>query len=271
MQDNEADVVSARHRDARTLNNQGLYPEALEGYLWCFDHGPELQPSFRGVRVSFLLGDIFELARVYRPAGEALERRRDSAESRILSGASDKDTLLELGAINEGLSDTARTLALFDRLPPGESTNSARKELLHFVLSALLTARRYEDVVQAAGDANALVDELVETTERQLEFIQGRPETGSSEIVEYLRQTRVEEGAGYYEALLGTHRGVEATRCAERLLAMQPTGRSFATLIQRAVRAGAKVAARDLAERGLCEVPETQRPAVEEAAREIPD
>lgn len=267
MQDNEADVATDRHQEARALNDQGLYREALEGYLWCFDHGAQVQPSFGGVRVSFLLGDIFDLARVYPLAREALERRRDSAESRILSGESDKDTVWEIGVINERFSETVRTLALFDRLSSDKATNPARKELLHFVAPALVTARRYDDVLQAAGDANELVDNLVETSG----FSESEARITSDEIKEYLRQSTVEEGAAYYEALLGTKRNAEATRCAERLLAMHATGRSFATLIQRAVRAGATVAARELAERGLREVPEAQRPAVAEAAREIPD
>lgn len=55
---------SARSYYADVLKHKGLYKEALDEYLWCFDHGNKHQPSYDVVRLSFLLGDIVGLGRV---------------------------------------------------------------------------------------------------------------------------------------------------------------------------------------------------------------
>lgn len=65
---------------ARAYQDAGLYEEALEQFLWCFDEGPKyaINDTWSGVRISFLLGYIQDLAEVYPPAMDALVERRDS-------------------------------------------------------------------------------------------------------------------------------------------------------------------------------------------------
>src|SRR5262245_22764339 len=53
----------ARAQYADNLAQLGKYPEALDEYLWCFDHGLEHMPAYYGVRVSFLLNSISSLGR----------------------------------------------------------------------------------------------------------------------------------------------------------------------------------------------------------------
>jgi hypothetical protein len=54
--------ASARMQFGKALAEKGRDAEALAEYLWCFDHGLETDPAFRGVRPSFLLMYIKNLA-----------------------------------------------------------------------------------------------------------------------------------------------------------------------------------------------------------------
>ncbi len=272
MESRSQGVANARMNEAVALASRGLHAEALEAYMWCFDQGHLQDPSFVGVRLSFLLGHVMDLARVYSPALDELRRRRAAAESRILAGESDVEIIHEFGAINRSLSDSGRTLRLFDELLGRAGGGEAMAAFLQFAVPLLVEARRYEDVLRAAGDAPSLVNGLIEMVEGQLEFIRGQYEKDRlyPELVESLKNGVVEEGGAYYEALLGSGREEEALRCADRLLAMHSAGRSFATLIEHAVRSGAISAARGLARRGLQVVPEPERVAVMGAAEKIP-
>ncbi len=69
-----------RMERARALAEKGEKQQALDDYLWCYDHGCENSPAFVGVRVSFLVADIAALGRSYPPAMDALRTRRDAAE-----------------------------------------------------------------------------------------------------------------------------------------------------------------------------------------------
>jgi thioredoxin-related protein len=67
------------------LAQAGRDAEALEQYLYCWDHGVD-DPGFRGVRASFLLGDIVSLGRSHPPALDALRQRRDACEAAVTGG-----------------------------------------------------------------------------------------------------------------------------------------------------------------------------------------
>lgn len=66
-----------RMDEAEAAASAGRYAEALEGFLWCFDHGQEADEAFAGVHASFLVDDILALGEVYPPALQALISRRD--------------------------------------------------------------------------------------------------------------------------------------------------------------------------------------------------
>jgi len=59
------------------LAQKGRAEDALSEYLWCFDHGLEHGPGFRGVRLSFLLARIVQLGRTYQAALDELRKRSE--------------------------------------------------------------------------------------------------------------------------------------------------------------------------------------------------
>jgi hypothetical protein len=80
---------NARMQFGVALAQKGKDAEALTEYLWCFDHGLEASPAFVGVRVSFLLMNIKNLAVHYPPAQQALVTRRDESQAKVAAGSTD--------------------------------------------------------------------------------------------------------------------------------------------------------------------------------------
>jgi thiol-disulfide isomerase/thioredoxin len=115
----------ARMSYAKVLAQKGRDAEALEEYLWCFDHGNEASPAFVGVRVSFLLADIKGLAGHYPAARKALESRRDERQAKLQAGSSDYSIATDLVELNSALDQKEKNLAVFDRLPAGSFARDA--------------------------------------------------------------------------------------------------------------------------------------------------
>jgi hypothetical protein len=74
-----------RMHQAQKLARAGKHQEALEEYLWCFDHGLEDDPGWYCIRISFLLADIKTLGDSYPPAFATLEERRAAVEKKLLA------------------------------------------------------------------------------------------------------------------------------------------------------------------------------------------
>lgn len=119
-----------RYDLGKALRAAGLYKEALEQFLWCFDEGPKHDSNQAHVRTSFLLSEISQMDGHYPPAIQALVDRREAASSGIqelpppnLSGHPsreyfEKATKLvgDFSALNRYISDDANTLSLFQQL-----------------------------------------------------------------------------------------------------------------------------------------------------------
>src|SRR5215469_5579068 len=93
----------ARMEHGQKLVQAGKNAEALEEFLWCFDHGDEARPSFDSVRLSILLEQIKALGAHYPGARRALESRRDALQSELLSGSTNQQSAIELVRLNDAL------------------------------------------------------------------------------------------------------------------------------------------------------------------------
>lgn len=250
------------------------YDEALKEYLWCFDEGKAAQPSYSGVRLSFLLGDIVELGRVHPPALQALRERRDAAEARIDAGSNSFDAASDACALSRALGEPDRILALYDRVRKGKPlAGRLRIAFGQPVLEPLVEARRYDEVAELFDSPEGYVKSHL-----QMFTLRPRPSGGADEVrravedsVEpSLRASVVEDASVMYEALVGAGRDDVAGRVADSLIAFANVGNTYSTLIDRAIRAGKLDTARALAERGLSSLPDDEKASVRAARERIP-
>jgi len=214
--------------------------EALENYLWCFDHGLEHMPSYSGVRLSFLLSKIVMLGKKHPPALVELRKRRDTAQVLLLAGTADFQQAGEFSAINRELGENRLTLEVYDKLPAiepqlvdGRRTNP-RATLFREVKDLLLESRRYEDFLAGAGEPEAYY-------KSRLAFFHMAYDSrhkDDPQLMEYGRQAHLKEAGELHEALVGARRDEAAARIRQHILEFDDTRKTCQALAQRARRAG---------------------------------
>jgi hypothetical protein len=139
---------SERMKAADALVGAGRDAEALENYLWCFDHGMAACPAFAGVRSSFLLDRILKLGGKlrYRPALAALLERRDACENRLKSGDGTRQDAHDFADLSRCFKQQHKTVALFESVPANAEIRDA---LAWSLREYFLENRRYADLLLA--------------------------------------------------------------------------------------------------------------------------
>ncbi len=254
MTNNSPDPI-ARMEHGLDCARRQQYAAALTDLLWCFDVGSESDPSFAPVRRSFLLTYIAELGVSYPPAIAALRERRDRIENSLKSGAATEDDALDFGALNRVLYDTSRTVTVYDygKLRWPERVRSA---LFSESVAPLVEAKRYHDVVDGTENVLSIVSERLQQTSEQLRMLDTLLD--DVEAAESVRRDVIEEMCGYYEAVTAVGHSADAESIANAILAFEHSSRTFATLLQHAVRAGASDIAAAMARRGVESLPEEE-------------
>jgi hypothetical protein len=226
-----------RMREARKLARAGKHQEALEEYLWCFDHGLEDDPDWDCMRMSFLLVDIRRLGDSYPPALAALEERRAAVEKKLLAEGTNLKLAQDLVALNDALGTSDRTVKLLDDLAAGTSAQrELLKQMLPLVVHELVEAQRYEPFRLFSEEVLAIVEGLLKTP------------------VDW--NHHIENAADYYEGLLGAGEAVKAQEVADKLTRKFGTSlKAFFVLAARAARLGRPDMARLVLQKGLQSVP----------------
>jgi hypothetical protein len=109
----------ARMRYGQELASRGEYEAALAEFLWCYDQGMRHDPSFVGVRNSFLIVTMGDLGRLYPPAEDALRERRDAARENVAgreASAFGELSVMELCALNATLGDHEANKKLYEKI-----------------------------------------------------------------------------------------------------------------------------------------------------------
>ena len=101
--------------EAKQLASTGHYEEALQRYLWHFNHAQEYGDWNwqNAVRVTSALSEWEELGRRYPKARQALIEIRDNKTREIVEGRGYAELFQDVQAINRELQDDDATYALF--------------------------------------------------------------------------------------------------------------------------------------------------------------
>jgi hypothetical protein len=235
-----------------SLSLQARYAEALEHYVWCYEHGVANDESFAGVRETILLDEIELLGSSYPAAATAIADLARAIGARILEGTGDERDLLDYVALCNRASLSSEMLELFDRLKEkGEVALPHRKVLAAVLFETLVERRRYIDVYASAPDMpHELAQRITRYSNLKGQYTRNR--TGSTveaTAVENARADAMRIGGQYFEVSLGVGQLSVANRIADRLLTFAPEAATYELLVKHALRAGASDAARAVAKR----------------------
>ncbi|MCC6409333.1 MAG: thioredoxin family protein [Planctomycetes bacterium] len=252
-----------RGRYADELVRAGRHAEALAEYLWCFDHGNET-PGYYGVRLSFLLSSIEELAEEYPPALDALRERRDAAEARLLAGADSDADVADALELNDRLGEPGRSLELVDRLLANGPLSAALKfQMLSRLVEPLGLAGRYRQLLALTDAPVAFVDYQLRTHA----FLAKGPEAHEGRVNERLQRESVVAATLVYEALLDAGREAEARELVDTVLDRDASAATFALLVASAARVHSQTELDRLEQRARATLPAETIGEVERALR----
>lgn len=233
------------------LVRERRYAEALEQYLWCFDHGVEQDRAYAGVRGSFLVSDIAELGRKHPPALTALRERREATRTPLLDGRASLEQAMAFNSINRGLGEARETLAMYDQLATVEQQRvngfrlDPRKLFFDEVLPLLCEDKRYADALAGLGDPLKRLERELAKQKSMLAGASARDEEERAMNEKFQRMFALKALAPIYEALLGARHEAEPAFRA-RLLAFDGSPEARQTLAAHARRAGCEDIAREL-------------------------
>jgi hypothetical protein len=109
----------------------GRYAEALDHFIWFHNHALAEDDSWRGVRLSYALGNWFDLGQVYPEALRALEDVRDRKTDSLLAGGGSWQDFRDVQAINALLgADTHAVLAGCGNAPEARRIKALALELI---------------------------------------------------------------------------------------------------------------------------------------------
>ena len=232
------------------LAQKGKDAEALQEYLWCFDHGNEVSSSFDLVRTSILLGYIKDLGLRYPAAKKAMESERDERQAKLLSGSADQHTVYEIIQLNSALDQREKNLAVFDQLPSGSAD---REYVLPLLIDQLLAAKRYADIL-GGKDGKSAFAELVDGYNYMVDTLNPKnPQRGMYE--KSYRNYTVMAGAHFFEALAGLKRNGEAKELAQQILKFDSSRATRIILAEAAERADNAELAQYVKQRGIVRNP----------------
>jgi thiol-disulfide isomerase/thioredoxin len=190
-----------RRRDlAQQLAEEGKPDEALEHFLWVW-HATRDVPRWMGVRHSYLLSEIAELAESHPPAKKALNDLLEAAQRNI--EAVETITWLdwiEWESLCEKTGQDARLLAWYDAHRSADGTVQTDRldaavapRVRQDVFDQLVASRRFVDAAHAMGDPVALAQSRIEANAAVHKAIAGQEDGPMKEMLQANFAQRLQE------------------------------------------------------------------------------
>jgi thioredoxin-like negative regulator of GroEL len=193
------DDLHRRKQLAQTLLMRGAIDEAMVELTWLWQNALRIDPSWVGVRHSYLVSDLQQAADRSQRARASLRALRDGAER----GSRDWRSL------NQALRDEAKTLAWFD-----ETRAAGQKPPdVHDVRELLREHGRWKDLGELTAEPLKKLEQSFQLIEETLKG--PLPEEQRAGIADYMRTSARSEAADLVRALKAAGRTDEAKAVAD--------------------------------------------------------
>lgn len=226
--------------------------ESARAYGWVLRHADTYRPGFRVRYFEFLLRRIAYLKANTRDALNVLEAERAVVESQIVDRAVAARSVYELVRLDWWLRRQHQTRATYQALANrGEAAEFARQLLFRHVIDDLGRYQLFADILGGLGETSGAA--YLRARSASIDANLARQAQGERLKEEDLdnRSDAVLAATWIYEALLAAGQGKDANDVVDVIAELAPTGRSFALLVERALRQGLPDVALRVGLRGL--------------------
>ncbi len=232
--------VEARYRLASTLAMRGELDEATEEFVWLWDNMLEFSPAMYGVRLSFMAGNMTDLAERHSPAREAFTGLRDRLQPAVDDGSADREVMIDWLHLNRIIADDRATLSWFDRTKGDPRVSQAIEPVVDEVFELLTSRNRWSDAGEIYPAPVAKMRQIIEFQEEMAKYESERevPEEQRKRVRDYREESLRASGSQLYAACLAAERDRSAAEIAEVLLQKQDSELARIALIEAALMVG---------------------------------
>lgn len=232
--------VDARYDLAQDLLRAKQYEQALEHYLWLWPATREV-PRMGGVRLSFMLSNMAELAKKHEPARNAFMQILEELQAKVEVDAAAIPAFRdwqEWSSLCQYFGERARILAWYEkrrddqgRLFAGKTGESRCDNMIEDVFEQLIEAERPLDAVRLYEDVHGRAERIV-ADYRQISAVDGGlDEEMREQMADFHRGKLTEDLSRLFAALLAAGRDPEASDVARLLLRTLDTPESRTALV----------------------------------------
>lgn len=207
----------ARLEYAKLLMRHERYEEALDEMVWCYDVGMGRGSVFAGSRNTRVMDLFGELAEVYEPAREELDRRAIALMRTASRNRASFNELHDLSAINRAIGREDRTRELIEYIEARAPEAEALSGLYRLNRGDLLEAGWYGRLAERFPPREMLVGSAARWTRAEAR-IKRMPDGDRAEARESALRREVSGLAEALEIALGSSRAELAEALEARIL-----------------------------------------------------
>lgn len=235
--DRDIDVHKEMQR-AQELVRDGRFDDATELYLWLWKNMLEHEPAMFGVRSSFLITYMTDLAEQHEPARESFKSLRGEYREKIDNNTADQEDVADWVVLAGVVDDEQSVLDWFDEI---RSEDSKQLELLRkqsFAITKILIDHdRWADIVVLHPEPVRMLRTHLSSLNR-IDSVEGVDEAMQKSMkADALRSIR-STASIQYAALLAADREDTANRIAQLLLDADDSANARLSLVATAIDAG---------------------------------
>ncbi len=156
---NDRSDMSMRQRLdlAKELVDAGKLDEAIEEYTWLWEHMLEHETSLYGVRISFMINDMKNLAQRHKPALETFTGLRDALTEEMKNGDRSRENQIDWLVLNIRLLKDDQTVAEWvDHIQDRDDGIDTMREMGSLMQDWLLDHKRWAMAGQVLRSAETI-------------------------------------------------------------------------------------------------------------------
>jgi thioredoxin 1 len=208
---------------------------AAQEYAWLWDNMLKHDQAYYGVRLSFLIGDMQQLAQRHEGARAEFVKLRDAAEAKLKDKTATRDTLVDWIKLNEVVDDDDRTLAWYDRVKDDSAASRDIKRNERDLRRIFEEKKRWADMGRMYKNPERDARGQIQQNQMMEKMA---PAEHAAEMKKYAQREVMSSLSTMHAALLAAGREEEAGAVAGILLEYSDTPESRRALVSRALEAG---------------------------------
>ena len=166
-EDNE---IAAKLKAARLQAIDKKYKEALDDYLWVFEHSRK-QSKWQGMRNAQVSQELVKLGESYAPAKAEVLKLRDDREKLLLEDKADRADVQDWCLLNHNLKDDRHSVGIYKQLTvKGDATERVCDWIEECIPVVLVHAKEYKELLPWAEKSAAEQIATVEKSEKNGEY-----------------------------------------------------------------------------------------------------